>query len=382
MVKTMASFAKLNSDDLDICSSSILDMVVDNKTGKTSLSGHALDYAENMKSLEIFLEKIPEMEDREMISGLSENRFNKPEKPEQLLRNYVVLCLPQHMSAVRRLPREYLYSEEVEVFLSCCEAHPIEVDDEFRSFCRTPLKYLSISADYENLRSFVNDFMKDLRQRLLDPKIRKKIRDRRSAAQDNYQQAATYVRRQFSTCARLVILRIDFGYKKEFKASIEQINKDLVHFFSNMRHNKLFRHLRGRIVKIEHGTEKGIHVHLMLFFDGSKRNNRADIHHAQKIGDYWVNIITKKRGDYWNSNANKKEYEEKGLLGIGVIHADDHLKVNNVLRILRYLCKKEQFIKPRTNPKMKLLRMGDLPELPSPKLGAPRSSQRNSQQLH
>lgn len=385
----MTSFAKLNSDDLDICSSSLLEMVVDNETGKTRLPGHAYDYPDRVRSLECFLERImKEKEEREMIQEplMGEGRLNRVvarDRPWQWQRFYL-RSLPSYLRIARELPRELQYSEEIEVFLSCYDAHPVPENFElFFDFCKNPEKYYCLCInDYNYMRTFVNEFIKDLRQRLHEPSTRKKILERRRAADKNYREAAGYVRRLFDTCVEQVVLRIDLGYQKEVKASIVDVMKDIARFYANWRHNELFRHLHGYIMKIEYGMEKGIHVHLMLFYNASKRRKQSDSYFAQEIGKYWVNVVTKERGTYWNCNDNKQQYESRGLLGIGVIHAEkDKEKIENLLRIVKYLCKKEQFIKPKTNLKMKLIRKGKWPEQVYPKRGAPRASQRIARSL-
>lgn len=119
--------------------------------------------------------------------------------------------------------------------------------------------------------------------------------------------------------------------------------------------------------------DHGYHFHLLLFFDGSKRSNQSDIYLAKEIGEYWKNVITPGRGRYWNSNARKQNFQFLGRLGVGTIHASDENTIENLLHIVRYFCKKEQFCKPLASPKTKLLRKGKTPKLPRVKPGRPRS---------
>jgi hypothetical protein len=94
---------------------------------------------------------------------------------------------------------------------------------------------------------------------------------------------------------------------------------------------------------------------------------------ANKIGEYWVNIITKGRGDYWNVNDKSDQYEKLGRCGIGVIKWDnDRLRKNLKEYVVQYLCKVDQFIKPKFGGKVRLIRRGKFPEISVNKLGRPR----------
>ena len=110
----------------------------------------------------------------------------------------------------------------------------------------------------------------------------------------------------FPIVARLVLVRVDLFYEKQYGDSIDvfDMTNDLDRLFGNARHNSLFAFMKGYIVKLEYGVDKGIHAHALLFFDGSKRNNSSHIQLAKEIGEYWINMITKGRGAYWNVNAN------------------------------------------------------------------------------
>jgi hypothetical protein len=125
----MTSFARLNSDDLDICSSSLLEMVVDNETGETRLPGHAYDYPDRMRSLEVFLERImKEKAEWEMIPMPLVDQYDRILTKDRSWCRFYLPCLPSYLQIARDLPRECQYSEEIEVFLSCYDAHSVPED--------------------------------------------------------------------------------------------------------------------------------------------------------------------------------------------------------------------------------------------------------------
>ncbi|SDZ21687.1 inovirus-type Gp2 protein [Nitrosomonas sp. Nm58] len=384
----MASYKKLNEEDRDICESAIFDaLIADRKTGQTSQNESAHSNASKMRSLESLLERVTEESYPELVPKLTETQHNQimGSDRDRSHRRYILESLPSSFYIVKELPNKYYYSETVEVFISHCKVHStLLIDSSFHFFCQNPAKYFNVFGEpsYERIREFVNKFIRELHQRLRNPKTRKKILDRRRAIEKNYQELIEYVDGLFARNARLLVLRIDLAYKKYLNVSVEDLAKDLDHLHANMRHNRQFHHLVGYIEKIEYGVEKGVHAHLILFFDGSKRKN--DSYLAKEIGEYWHSQITKEQGNYWNCNdpENKKQLKNIGRLGIGEIHAEDKEKRDNLNYIIRYFCKKEQFIKLKTKPKMKLIRKGQCPKQIGPKRGAPRASQRIVQSPH
>jgi hypothetical protein len=382
----MASYKKLNEEDLEICKHTTYDLVVaDRKKRRKKPNPYtwwisANGDASEMGLLENFLDRLAREDYSDMFPEPIVDNKNRVIVPGGQRRwRFQVARLPKWIALVRSLPSECRYSEGVELFLSLCNDYSLPHNNRyFSALCNPPsMLYPETGESYEKMREIVNAFIKDLHLRLRERKTRKKILDRRRAVEKNYQEFIEYVDKLFDRIARHLVLRIDLAYKKEgVKVSIEDFVKDLDHFHANMRHNKLFEYMTGFIEKIEYGVEKGVHTHLILFFDGSKRKN--DTHLAKEIGEYWSNQITKGQGSYWNCNdpEYKKEFEKIGGLGIGEIHAEDKEKRANLNSIIRYFCKSEQFIKLKTKQKMKLLRKGLRPKQTGLKRGAPRASQR------
>ena len=93
------------------------------------------------------------------------------------------------------------------------------------------------------------------------------------------------------------------------------------------------------------------------------------------MGKYWVDTITNGRGAYWNVNNNADRYDELGRLGIGVINWKDTQLRNNLKEfVIGYLCKVEQFIRPKWGPNVRLFRRGLYPELRINNRGRPRKA--------
>ena len=164
-------------------------------------------------------------------------------------------------------------------------------------------------------------------------------------ARNNAKSLSSYIAALFQRYARLLVIRVDFGYRKQerrytsidaLQAELQQVQSDREHFFNNTRTNALFGHKVGHVWKLEYGMDKGFHYHLLFFYDGSKV--REDITLGHRLGRYWADTITGGRGIYFNCNAQKKLYAR---CGIGRVNHDDTELRDNLDRAARYLVKQD-----------------------------------------
>ncbi len=292
--------------------------------------------------------------------------------------------IPEFLEIVECMPPQLLYSEHIEAFIACCKnmglfGQTLDWDDIWFAPSLTYPQFGNASA-----AELFNLLVANLRDRCQSQKTQARARKRQSEAVERAEEYGSYVDALFKQWTRLVVLRIDLEYRQEFKDQIGILDAlaDLKRFFSNRRHNSLFAERRGYIAKLEYGVLKGLHFHLILFFDGSKRDGSKDVNLAKEIGKYWEKVITKGRGNYWNINASKKKYEQRGQLGIGVIEARQTNLVENLKqRVVGYLCKSTQYVTLRrpeaqkAKRTIKTIRRGKFPVEPPKKLGRPRKIQ-------
>ena len=94
----------------------------------------------------------------------------------------------------------------------------------------------------------------------------------------------------------------------------------------------------GYIRKTEWTAEKGMHFHMIIFYDGQQR--QKDTYWTQAIGEYWK-LITGGRGYYWN--CNDKSNNDYIRYGIGMVEHHDLEKRKILLEdVAKYLTKVEQ----------------------------------------
>ncbi|MCG3873894.1 inovirus-type Gp2 protein [Psychrobacter sp. Ps7] len=145
--------------------------------------------------------------------------------------------------------------------------------------------------------------------------------------------------------SRLLIVRVDLKIKVEFAhtVNVEAFNNFMNDLREDIGRKKgCFRYLRGHAWAIEQGVDSGLHCHLLLLYNGDKR--WKDWYLADAIGKHWVEI-TEGIGWYFNCNTteHKRSYDLQGTLGIGMIHRDNLVEVNNAINAALYLTRPKKY---------------------------------------
>ena len=144
--------------------------------------------------------------------------------------------------------------------------------------------------------------------------------------------------------SKLLFVRVDLGIKYEHQSTvgIELFNFYLHRLLKRVHdQDTCFNDLQGYAWAIEQGEKKGYHCHLLMIYDGHKHQN--DFGLATMIGECW-NEITEDEGYFFTSNTAKykSRLEQKGVLGIGMIHRDNPQQVQNAINAAMYLVNPEK----------------------------------------
>lgn len=234
-------------------------------------------------------------------------------------------------------------------------------------------RYSSVNkANFEFLNALVQAIRSDARAKSF-----KKLRDgfRRRAAK-NRRSLRLYANKMFEVYSRILVLRIDFGYRHDVYAGTR------ICFQSNMAvsrvvtdRNKLIEDIKkryknsfiGYVWKLEYGLRKGFHYHFVLMLDGSKV--REDITIAKDIGEYWRICVTKGEGLYFNCNASVARYRK---CGIGMVSHFDQIKRDGLDAAMKYLTKPDFYIQASLPSRARTLGKGVMPDVSKHRRGAPR----------
>lgn len=333
-------------------------------------------YELKLSSLEQFVDTLLNHDEAPFVLD-TQDRYKTHYQPASHLADYFSL-VPDFIRVVKALSVRYEYSEHINVFITC--ARSLGLLDAELDWKNEYLDAHKMDPRFGGKPAAIlfNDLVGAIRNTWKTKNIQAKVNSRRYEANERRKGYCQYVKALFNHYARLVVVRIDLFYQKNLTGnkSAADITKDLKHLIENKRNNSLFDHMTGYIAKLENGEEKGMHWHILFFFDGSKRCNTSHSYLAESIGEYWKNNVTQGQGDYWNVNARANDYKCKGLLGIGTINYNDQFLRNKLNYIVSYLCKTDQYFKPKFSPKVRLFRRGNYPKVPDKKRsGRPRGKQ-------
>ncbi len=269
------------------------------------------------------------------------------------------------------------FDELTNAFCRCCEA--LGLLNNHDGFWSTAWRQPTLNPfhpDTSGCVEFFNTLVEGVRVECRKTSALAKYKARRTEAGRMAADYGSYMDALFERYSRLVVLRVDFLYQKKFSDSITiaEVADDLAHFQENRRCNKILRFMVGFVTKIEYGIEKGLHVHVIMLFDGSRRDGRKHVQLAMQIGEYWKEVVTKGRGDYWNVNAKIEDFKRLNRCGIGLFNASDtDLRENLKKYVVGYLCKSSQYVRFKDREKTRLIRRGVLPKKRLVKLGRPRA---------
>jgi len=193
-------------------------------------------------------------------------------------------------------------------------------------------------------------------------------------ARKNARSVVLYLRELHERCGRLCVVRIDLAYSAMFRRSLEgdvapaRIKHDLSVFLRKLRKN--YPDLVGYVWKLEFGERKSYHVHLMAIFDGHEI--LQDINVGTALGKLWSDEVTAGDGGYWNCNAEKKFYERRRGIGVGMVEYDDLAKRERLEYAALYLAKSDYYVRLTSPAIGRTFAKGQLPTAPPRKLGRPR----------
>jgi len=207
-----------------------------------------------------------------------------------------------------------------------------------------------------------------IREGTQSPKFRQRKADRKMQCERNYEATVQYISALFATYRRLLVIRVDLHFTREALVTLTypDVASYLHQFLNNVRHTRFGSEKVGHVWKLEDGHSKGPHIHLTLFLNASDHQSHAFI--AEEIGKYWESNITAGKGYFINCHRANFVYHYPAL---GTIERDNFAKRQNLLRLVRYLTKTDQFMKVS---QCRTFGKGRMPDLSRTKRGRPVSS--------
>lgn len=230
---------------------------------------------------------------------------------------------------------EHDYSEKPTLFLRACwlieRLFNHKLTRMFRRNARANLQYAEA----------MNWIVDLIRSEAKNDWFRRCIHDRHYETACKGKSLAEYTADVLKYCSKTLIVRLDLGYSGGSSSSvtIKRVFQDKEDLISLMESHKLFEHLTGYGWSVEQGEDKGFHIHMVFFLNGSEV--RQDITIGDLIGEkLWREGVTLGRGTFYNCNKHKNKYER---LGIGMIHRNSSEECANAIHCTQYLSKSGPF---------------------------------------
>lgn len=261
------------------------------------------------------------------------NKFGKTVLKEMKYATYFNLM--NTFIAQYRMSKGSAPSEYVALFFEAIEALKLE-DFGFDNPSFICCQNISEADIFNSLISWI-------REKARTKEFKKKVAAREYNYVRNFRSSSRLFDALRKKHADLLIIRIDLSYREEIAKDlcIKVAKNDIKRLFNNRRTNKIFKFNVGYLAKLEYKPKKGLHFHVVFFFNGAKRQNHAWL--ADEIGKYWRDCVTKGRGIFHNCNKGMSKYKQ---CGIGEFHYSDENKANIFKnRVIKYVTKPDDYIR-------------------------------------
>jgi hypothetical protein len=226
----------------------------------------------------------------------------------------------------------------------------------------------------------LNGFVRSVRDESKGAKFKARWRDYYRSSQENAKELRGYIDAIFKAYAKVMVIRVDLGYKKDVTRSasgqtleFERVRCDREQFFRRLQEKELKNSWIGYAWKLEYGFDKSFHHHVIIFLNGAVVREDAVI--CKMVGDLWADKITAGDGLYYNCNARFFRYKR---LGIGVIdHADAQKVAALKFDVASYLTKSDHYARLMLPDRVRVFGKGKAPRIPAVRRGRPRSKAAN-----
>ncbi|WP_332605176.1 YagK/YfjJ domain-containing protein [Acinetobacter sp. ESBL14] len=217
------------------------------------------------------------------------------------------------------------------------------------------LKYETSSSLYNRLKQIsFRDWQKYFNQARADHF--NEIRQHRYNERLNAHKLEDRLRELQREYSALLVVRVDLAYKVNL--DIKQVDHDLEKLRRKVNRSVYGDDVLLLVWALEQGERKGYHCHVALVLNERKRMDAWSI--AKAVGELWEDT-TGGKGSYFNCHDRRylKQYEERGIVGIGIIYSNLTCQAKKMRSTLSYLAQPEklQYLRVKTSRRMRTFGM-------------------------
>ena len=240
-----------------------------------------------------------------------------------------------------------------------------------------PLMHPMPETEVVRLVNTLNGCIQAIRDIVNSAAFQAGVRNFRRPSDKNTKELTKYVRKIFCDHERVLVLRIDLAYCKEWnrgtfvntKVSLPETKAHWAKLLNDLDKLLPAASKLGFARKFEFTLLKGYQVRLFLFIDGSLASDDAKL--ARLVGDAWQSEeVTGGRGIYFNWNAKKDPDKH---LGIGMVGRDDTVRRQALSIAVQSLTKPDLYIKIPMSVGGQLFAKGNTPKPTQSRQGRPRN---------
>lgn len=214
----------------------------------------------------------------------------------------------------------------------------------------------------ENCMALFNRFVWELREHCSSIEFASLLKRKQRLEDDRIRAVKQWDEDLFRWRSRHLFLHFTFEYDRAYRDEItlDIVKAHLRRFLHNRSTNEILSGILHYVLCIEEGDEVGLHVHMIMAYDGQSRQDQTI---GKYICEYWARIITQGKGYAHSDNFYKKSRERRGLGdGTGQINHCDFDKREALMVALEYLCKRSQLVRYRAHSKVKTFFLSQVPE--------------------
>lgn len=271
------------------------------------------------------------------IESFIQTSLNATRQPRSFYENFTHHLLNFHQV----YNPDFSYACLIELF--CDLLYEYDLKYETSSSLYNHLKQTSFRDWQHHFNRVRADHLNELRQHRYNERLNaNKLEDRLRDLQREY--------------SALLVVRVDLAYT--VNPDIKQVDQDLEKLRKRINRSEYGDDVLLLVWALEQGDRKGYHCHVALVFDERKRTSAWSI--AKAVGEFWEDT-TGGKGSYFNCHDRRylKQYEEQGIIGIGVIFSNVPYQANKMRSTLSYLARpeKEQYLRVKTSGRMRTFGM-------------------------
>ncbi|MDI4636702.1 MULTISPECIES: hypothetical protein [Halomonadaceae] len=222
-----------------------------------------------------------------------------------------------------------------------------KVVKKWESELREVVRYGVMQGGVPQTVETLNRVVDDLRRELDRPIIKSFAKRVDRSAQERGKKAVAIIDKCFQHRSRLLVLRVDLGYRKglfiespDFSRDLATVKQHWAALSTGLKKGKVVPNVMEVFGKLEYGVLSGFHFHLVVIMKGAE--HQEDINYAKKVGQYWCKGVVGEEGRYFNCNRIKHRYKR---LGIGEINYYEDEKVSALKEVVvSYVVKSDYYM--------------------------------------